>query len=100
MAFVPVFCSNIEYLKQSGIIIFLDVPIHMLKEMNPRNRPLLKDINNLDILYNDRYHLYNKYADIIINKTTSDIEPRNKISFRTDLERSCLTSLPATRKSP
>lgn len=63
---------NIEYLKQNGIIIFLDVPLDILKGMNPRNRPLLKDMNNLDKLYNDRYDLYLKYADIVIKKTIMD----------------------------
>jgi len=58
-----------ECLKQNGIIIFLDVPLNILKEMNPRNRPLLKNINSLDILYKQRYHLYQKYADVTINKT-------------------------------
>jgi|LGOV01.1.fsa_nt_gb shikimate dehydrogenase len=64
--------KNIDYLKQNGIIIFLDVPLEVLKRMNPRNRPLLKDINNLTKLYNDRHHLYLKYADIVVNKTNID----------------------------
>ncbi len=64
--------NNIDYLKQNGIIIFLDVPLEELKKMNPRNRPLLKDMNSLTKLYNDRHHLYLKYADIIINKTDMD----------------------------
>ncbi len=64
--------KNINFLKQNGIIIFLDVPLDVLKEMNPRNRPLLKDINNLDVLYNNRHHLYQKYADIVIKKTIMD----------------------------
>ena len=64
--------KNIDYLKQNGIIIFLDVPLELLKSMNPRNRPLLKDTNNLDKLYKDRHPLYLKYADIVINKTNMD----------------------------
>lgn len=64
--------KNIEYLKQNGIIIFLDVPLNILKEMNPRNRPLLKDSSNLDTLYKERHHLYQKHADIVINKSTMD----------------------------
>lgn len=64
--------KNIDYLKQNGIIIFLDVPLEVLKKMNPRNRPLLKDINSLTKLYNDRHHLYLKYANIVINKTDMD----------------------------
>jgi shikimate kinase len=64
--------KNIDYLKQNGIIIFLDVPLDLLKGMNPRNRPLLKDTKNLEKLYKDRHHLYLKYADIVINKTNMD----------------------------
>lgn len=64
--------KNIEYLKQNGIIIFLDVSLEVLKGMNPRNRPLLKDINNLEKLYNERHPLYNKYADIVIEKLVMD----------------------------
>ena len=66
--------KNIEYLKQNGIIIFLDVPLEALKNINPRNRPLLKDVNSLEDLYNSRYHLYQNYADIVISKTTMDEE--------------------------
>lgn len=64
--------KNMEYLKQNGIIIFLDVPLETLKGMNPRNRPLLQDPNNLDILYDKRHHLYQQYADIVIKKTILD----------------------------
>jgi len=64
--------KNIEYLKQNGIIIFLDVSLETLKGMNPKNRPLLKDINNLVKMYNDRHHLYEKHADIIIDKIIMD----------------------------
>ena len=64
--------KNMEYLKQNGIIIFLDVPLDKLKKMNPRNRPLLKDVSNLEVLYNDRYHLYKQYSDIVINKVIND----------------------------
>lgn len=64
--------KNMEYLKQNGIIIFLDVPLNILKGMNPRNRPLLRDVNNLEKLYEDRHSLYLKYADIVIKKTSMD----------------------------
>ncbi len=64
--------KNIAYLKQNGIIIFLDVPLDMLKTFNPKNRPLLKSKSNIEKLYNERYHLYKKYADIIIPKNSYD----------------------------
>ncbi len=64
--------NNIQYLKQNGIIIFLDVSLAMLKTFNPKNRPLLKDKRNLEKLYYERYPLYSKYADITIIKDSLD----------------------------
>ncbi|MCK5761843.1 MAG: shikimate dehydrogenase [Candidatus Izimaplasma sp.] len=64
--------KNIEYLKQNGIIIFLDVPLDLLKTFNPNNRPLLKGKRNIEKLYQDRYHLYKEYADITVSKETID----------------------------
>jgi len=55
--------ENIDYLRQNGIIIFLDMPLSELKKCNPKNRPLLKDPKNIEKLYNDRYPLYYKYCD-------------------------------------
>jgi len=77
--------KNIEYLKQNGIIIFLDVSLSMLKTFNPKNRPLLKDKRNIEKLYNERYSLYKKYADIIITKDSIDeIRILNKIEVEID----------------
>ncbi len=64
--------NNIQYLKQNGIIIFLDVSLEMLKTFNPKNRPLLKDKSNLEKLYYERYPLYAKYADITVTKDSLD----------------------------
>lgn len=60
--------KNIDLLKQNGIIIFLDMPLDMLQKCNPKNRPLLKIRKNLDDLYNKRYDLYVKSADLRIIK--------------------------------
>lgn len=60
--------KNIEVLKQNGIVVFLDSPLEELKKMKPKNRPLLKDPNNLIKLYNDRYDLYNNYCDAKVVK--------------------------------
>lgn len=64
--------KNIENLKHNGIIIFIDISLDLLKRCNPKNRPLLKDMNNLIKLYNDRYSLYKDSSDIIISKTSFD----------------------------
>lgn len=63
---------NMDYLKQNGIIIFLDMPLSLLKKCNPKGRPLLEDKENLENLYQARYHLYQDYADITISKTNFD----------------------------
>lgn len=54
---------NITYLKQNGIIIFLDAPLELLKQCNPKGRPLLKNQDNLDRLYKERYNLYISQCD-------------------------------------
>ncbi|MBN2604443.1 MAG: shikimate dehydrogenase [Bacilli bacterium] len=64
--------NNMYTLKQNGIIIFLDASLELLKKCNPKNRPLLQDKDNLEKLYNDRHHLYQKYADIVIKKEILD----------------------------
>ena len=75
--------KNMEYLKQNGIIIFLDVSLALLETFNPKNRPLLKDKQNIKKLYTDRHHLYKKYADITINKDSIDqIKTLTKIEVK------------------
>jgi len=75
--------KNIAYLKQNGIIIFLDVSLSMLKTFNPKNRPLLKDKSNIEILYNERYHLYKQYSDITVIKDSLDeYETLSKIEVK------------------
>ena len=64
--------NNILYLKQNGIVIFLDVDLKMLKKFNPKKRPLLQDKRNIENIYYQRYPLYKDCADIIIKKDTID----------------------------
>lgn len=60
--------ENINYLKQNGIIIYLDATASTLKNRcNFEDRPLIKSINDIDKVYNERKTLYEKYADIIID---------------------------------
>jgi shikimate dehydrogenase len=63
---------NIDYLKQNGVILFIDFPLVDLIKCNPKGRPLLQKHNTLEKLYNERYHLYRENADIIIYKTSYD----------------------------
>lgn len=60
--------TNIDYLKQNGLIIFLDMSLKELKQCNPKGRPLLKDPKNIDKLYYERYNLYMKYCDTRVVK--------------------------------
>jgi shikimate kinase len=60
--------QNIKYLKHNGVILFLDMSLNDLKKCNPKQRPLLQDPKNLEILFNQRYDLYKKYCDIRIKK--------------------------------
>ena len=59
-------------LKQKGILVFLDVDLPKLKERldDYENRGIVKRPGqNLEDLYNDRYPLYRKYADMTITCT-------------------------------
>lgn len=61
---------NIDILKKGGTIIFLDRPVDkILEDVDVSYRPLLKDGKEKVIkLYEERYALYNEYADkIVIN---------------------------------
>jgi shikimate dehydrogenase len=60
--------DNMTLLKQNGIIIFIDASLNLLKRCNPKGRPLLQNASNLERLFDQRYPIYKKYADIIIEK--------------------------------
>lgn len=59
---------NMEILKETGIIIFIDRPIQkILEDININSRPLLKNgKDRLYNLYNERINLYKKFSDIEI----------------------------------
>ncbi len=68
--------ENIEYLKANGIIYFIDRSIddirHMIEENSHlNNRPLMKSRDDLERLYNERYHLYCANCDFIIKNDDS-----------------------------
>lgn len=58
-------CENIENLKSNGRIYFLDRPLSML--LTTDDRPLSSNRTDLEKRYNERYELYRKYADVIID---------------------------------
>lgn len=85
---------NMEILKETGIIIFIDRPVQkILEDININSRPLLK--NGKDRLYNlydERIHLYKKFSDIeILNdkslntaiyNITNEISDKFKFEFK------------------
>ncbi|MDV3426034.1 MAG: shikimate kinase [Bacillota bacterium] len=66
--------TNINNLKNNGIIIFIDRPLELIiSDVKTEDRPLVKAGSDIEILYNERYDLYNKYSDIkVINESTVD----------------------------
>jgi shikimate kinase len=66
---------NIERLKETGVIIFIDRPVDSIaSDVEVSTRPLLKDgVHKLYELFNERYELYKKYCDIHI-MNDSDID--------------------------
>jgi shikimate kinase len=64
--------KNIEALKENGIVIFIDRPLeNLISNIDVEHRPLLKDnVEYLKILYNERYELYNKAADVVVKNNT------------------------------
>lgn len=59
--------DNINILKQKGLIIFIDTPLEILEMRIKNDRPLVKDKEDLRVLYNKRYQKYLNCADIILD---------------------------------
>lgn len=59
---------NIDNLKKSGYIFFIDRPLDNIKsDIDTSGRPLLKNkLDRIDEIYNERYKLYTEYCDYII----------------------------------
>jgi len=57
-------------LKQNGIIIFLDLDETLIDPSNLENRPLVKAVEDLKLLKEQRQHLYKHHSDIAIRKDT------------------------------
>lgn len=72
---------NVEILKKNGIIIFINRKVEDIYKENHVNRPLLKDINNIYKLYEERIELYKKYSDVTVenNGTLDEIVKKIEI---------------------
>ncbi len=75
------FERNVEILKQSGKVVFLDASFEVICERigNNTNRPLFQDRDKAKLLFDERHEKYAKAADFIIDgnmsamKTAMDI---------------------------
>ena len=63
--------NNMDNLSQNGFVVFIDRPLELLKASS--DRPLSNTTADLEKRYNERYELYRKYADVVINNN-QDIE--------------------------
>ena len=66
--------ENMKYLSQNSVIVFIVRDITRIKKSLEKERdlrPLLTDEDALDRLYAKRLHLYEKYADFIVENNGS-----------------------------
>ena len=74
--------KNIETMKNTGVICFIDRPLDKIKQnIEPESRPLIADdLDNLDRLYEQREGIYRGCADVIILNKGSMLAVLYKIS--------------------
>ena len=66
---------NIEIMKSSGIVIFIDTPLEIIKEqIDIPSHPLLMGGQTLESLYEQRIATYRQSADVVFAHTNCDIE--------------------------
>lgn len=64
--------NSMTILSQNGIIIYLDIPLTTLISRIDHTRPLIKNENDLVLLYKKRQKLYQEKADIIVRSENID----------------------------
>ncbi|WP_102399717.1 shikimate kinase [Haloimpatiens massiliensis] len=72
---------NIDIMKSSGIVIFIDRPLeNIFKDIKIENRPLLNNgKEELKVLYNERYELYTKSCHYRLENSKDEQEALNGI---------------------
>jgi len=81
---MQIFNNNISYMKNNGVVVFLDIPIGMLNSRlkNDTKRPLLASQENLKTFIESslikRKPIYNK-ADLIVDTSLNKSEIMEKI---------------------
>lgn len=79
--------TNINLLKQNGIVVFLDrSPCNLTANCE---RPLASNASDINKLYNQRINLYRKYADYTVNADKSVAEIINELKAIWKNENSC-----------
>ncbi|NLY46875.1 MAG: shikimate kinase [Tissierella sp.] len=75
------YIENIDNLRKSGIIVYINRPLeNIIEDIDIDNRPLIKDKKEkLYTLYEERYLLYKEYCDYEVMNTGSLQEVTQKI---------------------
>ncbi len=78
--------ENIDILKENGRIYFIDRPLELL--VSTDDRPLSSNRSDLEKRYTERYSLYEKFADVIIDGsgTVDEVAERIEADY---IEYSC-----------
>ncbi len=71
-------------LKQNGLLIFIDKDKAALASRQIKNRPLIKNVDDVYKLYDRRHPLYEKYADIIIKIADGEADHQREIEAKID----------------
>ena len=73
--------ENIDFLKENGIVIFIDRSVdYIIGDVDISKRPLLKEGKEKVLkLYEERYLLYKNYADEIVVNNKNIEDTKNKI---------------------
>ena len=69
--------ENVDFLKSNGIIFFLDRPIEQIIPTD--DRPLSSNRDDLTRRFNERYPIYIKTADAVIDASGSIEDTAEKI---------------------
>lgn len=78
---VVLFDENIEIMKDSGIIIFINTPPEcILKNSTLTGRPLLHDKNKIFTLYEERFDKYKKAADFMVDNLSDIQQAKSEIT--------------------
>ena len=70
--------ENIRMLKQNGVIFFIDRPLEKL--VPTIDRPLASDLEAIAKRYNERYDIYRKTADEVIDADDTPVSVAKKIT--------------------